>query len=88
MPNQHIGVIGDASNKISTQTGGWTITWQGRENSNSDFVNTRTIYESIKNYVEANGGSVEFSSNGKFQNKPDVVIGVLVKNPMLKCWVI
>ena len=81
MPNQHIGVIGDASNKISTQTGGWTITWQGRENSNSDFVNTRTIYESIKNYVEANGGSVEFSSNGKFQNKPDVVIGVFGEEP-------
>jgi beta-glucosidase len=36
--------------------GGWTITWQGRENANSEFPNSRSIYEAIKLKAESNGG--------------------------------
>ena len=80
-PKQHIGIIGDAANKISSQTGGWTITWQGRENSNDDFVNVNSIYEALEKFIASSGGTVEFSSNGKFSKTPDVVIGVFGEEP-------
>ena len=80
-PTQHIGIIGDAANKISSQTGGWTITWQGRENSNEDFVNVNSIYQALEQFIISSGGSVEFSGNGKFSKTPDVVIGVFGEEP-------
>jgi beta-glucosidase len=80
-PKKHIGIIGEAANKISSQTGGWTITWQGRDNQNEDFKNTRTIYQSIENFVIASGGTIEFSENGKFLKTPDFVIGVFGEEP-------
>ena len=80
-PSQHIGIIGDAANKISSQTGGWTITWQGRENLNSDFVNINSIYEAFEQAVISSGGTIEFSKNGKFIKDPDVVIGVFGEEP-------
>jgi beta-glucosidase len=80
-PKQHIGIIGDAAKKISSQTGGWTITWQGRENLNSDFVNVNSIYEALEKTILSSGGTVEFSKNGKFSKDPDVVIGVFGEEP-------
>jgi len=80
-PKQHIGIIGDAANKISSQTGGWTITWQGRENSNSDFINVNSIYEALEQAINFSGGTIEFSNNGKFNKDPDVVIGIFGEEP-------
>ena len=80
-PSQHIGIIGDAAKKISSQTGGWTITWQGRENLNSDFINVNSIYEALEKVVISSGGTIEFSNNGKFSKDPDVVIGVFGEEP-------
>ena len=80
-PSQHIGIIGDAAKKISSQTGGWTITWQGRENLNSDFINVNSIYEALEGAVISSGGTIEFSNNGKFNKDPDVVIGIFGEEP-------
>lgn len=78
---KHILVVGEASRNIKNQMGGWTITWQGRDNSNSDFPNTLSIYEAIKSKVESIGGTIEYSSNGSFETKPDVVIFVYGEEP-------
>ena len=80
-PRQHVGVIGNAANKISSQTGGWTITWQGRENLNEDFINTKTIYQALQEMILLSKGTIEFSENGKFEKNPDVVIGVFGEEP-------
>jgi len=80
-PRKHIGVIGQAANKIASQTGGWTITWQGRENLNEDFINTNTIYQALEQMVLLSNGTIEFSENGKFKKNPDVVIGVFGEEP-------
>ena len=78
---KHILVVGEASRNIKNQMGGWTITWQGRGNSNSDFPRTLSIYEAIKNKVESIGGTVEYSNNGSYKTKPDVVIFVYGEEP-------
>ena len=80
-PSLKIGVIGTAAQEIRYQTGGWTLDWQGKNNKNSDFPNVRSIYQSIQAFVKDAGGTVEFSKNGKFDEKPDVVISVFGEEP-------
>ena len=78
---KHILVIGDSANKITKHMGGWTITWQGRENQNSEFPNSKSIFEAIKLKAENNGGSAEFSNSSYYEKKPDVVIFVYGEDP-------
>ena len=78
---KHFLVIGNAAVEIMNQMGGWTITWQGTELNRSDFPNTLSIYEAIADQVIKNGGSIEFSQNGTYKQKPDYVISVYGENP-------
>jgi len=78
---KHFLVIGNAAVEIMNQMGGWTITWQGTELSRSDFPNTLSIYEALAEQVTQNGGSIEFSQNGTYKQKPDYVISVYGENP-------
>lgn len=80
-PSMHIGVIGKAANEIRFQTGAWTLNWQTDNLKNRDFQNVQSIYESIEDFVKSNGGSIEFSSNGNFATKPNVVISVFGEEP-------
>ena len=78
---KHFLVIGNAAVEIMNQMGGWTITWQGTELNRSDFPNTLSIYEALADQVIKNGGSIEFSQNGSYKQKPDYVISVYGENP-------
>ena len=78
---KHFLVIGNAAVEIMNQMGGWTITWQGTELNRSDFPNTLSIYEALAEQVIENGGSIEFSQNGTYKQKPDYVISVYGENP-------
>lgn len=78
---KHILVIGDSAKRITKQMGGWTITWQGRENNNSEFPNSKSIYDAIKYKTEKNGGTVEFSDTSNYKKKPDLVIFVYGEDP-------
>ena len=74
--NQRVLVAGDGADNIGKQSGGWTITWQGTNNFNNDFPGGSSIYEGIKQQVNAQGGSVELNVDGNYQTKPDVAIVV------------
>ena len=80
-PNKHYLVVGQAAVDIKNQMGGWTISWQGRDNLNSEFPNTKSIFGTIKSVVQSSNGSVEFSSDGSYKTKPDVVIMVYGEEP-------
>ena len=85
-PNKKYLIVGEMSQQIENQMGGWTITWQGKSwegvnLSNEDFPNTQSIYDSLSNYIIQNGGSVEYSKDGSYKNKPDKVIFVYGETP-------
>ncbi len=80
-PTQRILVTGEGADNIGMQSGGWTISWQGTGNTNSDFPGGSSIYAGIKQAVDAAGGKVELSSDGSYQQKPDVAVVVFGEQP-------
>ena len=77
----HVLVAGDGADDIGKAAGGWTLTWQGTGNKNSDFPHGQSIYAGIAEAMKAGGGSVELSVTGDFRQKPDVAIVVFGENP-------
>ncbi len=74
-------VAGDGADNIGKQSGGWTITWQGTNNTNDDFPGGSSIYDGIATQVEATGGEVRLSVDGSYTEKPDVAIVVFGEEP-------
>lgn len=77
----NILVAGDGADNIGKQSGGWTLSWQGTGNENTDFPGGSSIYAGIKATVEAAGGNVQLSESGAYTHKPDVAIVVYGENP-------
>ncbi|EKV01087.1 beta-glucosidase-like glycosyl hydrolase [Leptolyngbya sp. PCC 7375] len=79
--NQTVLVTGDGADNIGKQTGGWTLSWEGTGNTNAHFPNGTSIWEGIRNTVEAGGGTAILSPNGSYDQTPDVAIVVFGENP-------
>jgi beta-glucosidase len=80
-PKKTILVTGDGADNIGKQSGGWTISWQGTGNTNSDFPGASSIYKGIKDAVDAAGGKAVLSVDGTYTDKPDVAVVVFGENP-------
>ena len=80
-PKLNILVAGDAANNIGKQSGGWSITWQGTNNSNEDFPGGSSIYDGLAQQINTAGGKVTLSEDGSFAEKPDVAIVVFGEEP-------
>lgn len=80
-PNMSVLVAGDGANNIGKQSGGWSITWQGTNNTNDDFPGGTSILAGIEQQVLANGGKVQFNESAEFEDKPDVAIFVFGEEP-------
>jgi beta-glucosidase len=74
-------VAGDAANDIGRQCGGWTISWEGDGNTNADFPGGSSIWDGIREAVEAGGGAATLSAGGRFTSRPDVAIVVFGEKP-------
>ncbi len=80
-PHLHVLVAGDGAANLPKQCGGWTISWQGDGNTRADFPNGQTIFEAIRDNVQAAGGTAVLSADGSFREKPDVAVVVFGENP-------
>lgn len=74
-------VAGDGADNIGKQAGGWSISWQGTGNVNSDFPGATSIYKGIADAAKANGSKVTLSESGDYHQKPDVAVVVFGENP-------
>jgi beta-glucosidase len=54
--NLNVLVAGSGANDIGRQSGGWTLTWQGTDNTNADFPGATSIFagiaETVKGYSD------------------------------------
>lgn len=82
-PEQHVLVAGDGADDIGKQSGGWTLTWQGTGNTNSDFPGATSIWDGIQAKVEEAGGRATLSPDGSFDSTdpPDVAVVVFGEDP-------
>ncbi|WP_424680937.1 glycoside hydrolase family 3 N-terminal domain-containing protein [Frateuria sp. YIM B11624] len=80
-PRKHVLVTGDGADDISKQNGGWTLTWQGTGLTNADFPGATSIWQGIRQQVQAAGGSAELAADGRYKHKPDVAIVVFGEDP-------
>lgn len=79
---QRILVAGAGADNIGKQTGGWSLSWQGNDNTNADFPGATSIWGGIRAVVEAGGGTAVLSPDGSFTGaKPDAAIVVFGENP-------
>ncbi|SFG76664.1 beta-glucosidase [Duganella sp. CF458] len=74
-------VVGKSADNISNQSGGWSLTWQGTDNTNADFPNADSILTGIR--AAAGEGNVEFSIDAKGVDlaRFDAVIAVVGERP-------
>ncbi len=54
-------VVGKGADNLALQNGGWTLTWQGTDNRNSDFPHGDTLLAGLRDYA----GKVVYSADGK-----------------------
>ena len=80
-PSLNVLMTGDGADNIGKQSGGWTLSWQGTGNENSDFPGGSSIYDGVKRHVDAAGGSVILSEDGNYATKPDVAMVVFGEEP-------
>ncbi|WP_448566524.1 glycoside hydrolase family 3 N-terminal domain-containing protein [Thalassotalea ganghwensis] len=80
-PNAKVLIAGDGANNIGKQSGGWTITWQGTNNTNNDFPGGTSIYDGLKQQILAAGGQVELSEDGQSSMEADVAIVIFGEEP-------
>lgn len=80
-PGTRVLVVGDSADNLSNQVGGWSLTWQGNENTNADFPQADSILTGLREALGA--GNVQVSADGK-GIKPgsfDLVVAVIGETP-------
>ncbi|CBA15719.1 glycoside hydrolase family 3 protein [Xanthomonas albilineans] len=80
-PQTRLLVVGDGANDMGKQCGGWTLNWQGTGTKRADYPHATTIWEGLREQIQAAGGSAELAIDGKYTNKPDVAVVVFGENP-------
>lgn len=80
-PRRRILVAGRSADDISRQNGGWTLNWQGTGFTKADFPHAHSIWDGIREQVEAAGGHAELALDGRYGAKPDVAIVVFGEDP-------
>jgi len=78
--DRNILVVGKSADSMANQTGGWTLTWQGTDNKNSDFPNGDTILAGLR---AAAGDRIVYSADAQGVNVADfdAVIAVIGEGP-------
>lgn len=79
--NQKILVVGKGADSLQDQTGGWSLTWQGTENSNADFPSGDSILAGIREQAGLKNVVFSESAVGVNPREFDVVIAVVGETP-------
>jgi beta-glucosidase len=79
--SSHVLIVGSSADDIGRQCGGWTLSWQGTGNTNSDFPNGQSIYSALREVITQSGGTADLSQDGSFTTRPDVAIAVIGEDP-------
>ncbi len=74
-------VVGKSADSLSNQAGGWSLTWQGTDNTNADFPNGETILAGIRAADGAAHVTYSETANGIDLEPFDVIVAVIGETP-------
>jgi beta-glucosidase len=74
-------VAGEGADDIGRASGGWTISWQGTGLEDEHFPGATSLWDGLKQAVEAGGGSAVLSPDGSFTARPDAAVVVFGEKP-------
>ena len=75
-------VAGDGVDNIGKQSGGWTLSWQGTGNANSDFPGGSSMLDGIKRHMKSGSGKViQADAQGVYVGTPTVAVVVFGEDP-------
>ena len=74
-------VVGKSADSLQNQTGGWTLSWQGTGNENSDFPNGTSILGGLKQALGTANVTFSETADGVDPSKFDAVIAVIGETP-------
>ena len=74
-------VVGKSADSLPNQAGGWSLTWQGTDNSNADFPHAQSILSGLRHADGA--ANVTFSENAQGVNAKDydAIVAVVGETP-------
>lgn len=81
IPGKRVLMVGASADSLSNQTGGWSLTWQGTENTNADFRGGTTLLGALRKAL--GDSNVTFSADGRNVNVAefDRVVAVIGETP-------
>lgn len=74
-------VVGASADSLSNQTGGWSLTWQGTENSNADFATGQTLLTALREALGEANVVYSVDGSGVDVSDYDAVVAVLGETP-------
>ncbi|MFA9218817.1 MAG: glycoside hydrolase family 3 protein, partial [Sphingomonadaceae bacterium] len=74
-------VVGKSADSMANQSGGWSLTWQGTDNKNSDYPVGDTILAGIRAAVGSANVSYSANAAGVDVSQFDAVIAVIGETP-------
>ncbi|MEO7068555.1 MAG: glycoside hydrolase family 3 N-terminal domain-containing protein [Rhodanobacter sp.] len=74
-------VVGKSADSIANQAGGWSLTWQGTDNSNTDFPNATSILAGIRHANGAAHVTYSATAQGVDLKSFDAIIAVIGETP-------
>ncbi len=80
-PKSKVLVVGKSADSMANQTGGWTLSWQGTGNSNSDFPTGSTILAGLTKTLGASDVTYSATGEGVDPSAYDAVIAVIGETP-------
>ena len=79
--DQRILVVGKSADNASNQAGGWSLTWQGTENTNQDYPNADTFLAALRAVVGTDNVVFNETAKGVDASGFDVVVAVIGETP-------
>jgi beta-glucosidase len=78
---QRVLLVGKSANSISNQTGGWSLTWQGTDNTNADFPNADSIAAGLREQLGEANVQLRDSAEGVDPATYDVIVAAIGETP-------
>ena len=74
-------VVGKSADSLSNQVGGWSMTWQGTDNSHADFPQGESILAGLRDADGAANVSYSATGEGVDLTSFDVIVAVIGETP-------